>query len=139
MKTRGPGTSQEVCPAKLPSRLFPLVCVMLTVGFAGCARVNQLTVAPTTVCAGESVNVFLARMRDDDITGNLHRSFPGHGPQSRSNQPLRRQWRSARDLDQSRRLCASAEVSLGAQRRTCRHLERNGAHRILDHTDLKTW
>ncbi len=39
------------------ARLFLLACVVLTVGFAGCASISQLTVAPTTVCPGENVHV----------------------------------------------------------------------------------
>jgi len=49
MRMRGLGTRKG---------LFSLLaCVVLTVGLAGCASISQLTVAPTTVCPGENVNV----------------------------------------------------------------------------------
>ena len=49
MRMRGLGTRKG---------LFSLLaCVVLTVGLAGCANISQLTVAPTTVCPGENVNV----------------------------------------------------------------------------------
>lgn len=41
----------------LPTRLFPIAFTVLALGLAGCASVKQLTVVPTTVCPGESVNV----------------------------------------------------------------------------------
>jgi len=57
MRTLGLGTRQRLFPSSLPRTLVPFICAILSVGFAGCAKVNQLTVTPTTVCAGESVNV----------------------------------------------------------------------------------
>jgi len=57
MRMRALGTSKGLFPVNLPTRLFRLACVVLTVGLAGCASISQLTVAPTTVCPGENVNV----------------------------------------------------------------------------------
>jgi len=57
MRMRGLGTRKGLFPVNLPTRLFLLACVVLTVGLAGCASISQLTVAPTTVCPGENVNV----------------------------------------------------------------------------------
>jgi hypothetical protein len=57
MRIPGLGTRHGLRPSSLPRTVVPLIYAMLSVGFAGCARVNELTLTPTTVCAGESVNV----------------------------------------------------------------------------------
>src|SRR5258705_5155728 len=57
MRMRALGASKGLFPVNFPTRLSLLACVVLTVGLAGCASISQLTVAPTTVCPGESVNV----------------------------------------------------------------------------------
>ena len=53
MRMRGLGTRNRLFPLNLPTGLFLLACVVLTVGLAGCASISQLTVAPTTVCRGK--------------------------------------------------------------------------------------